>query len=207
MRSGGPEYRRAGVQVSNMNAARNSGIRDRILQTASDLFYVDGLNGVGVNRIIEEADVAKSTFYRYFPTKEHLVLAYLDEMDRLWVLALREAAGQDPTPSADRLSAMFDALLWDGHPEEYRGAAFLKASAEASAGSVVQLRVSEHRASVLEWIRSLSRQAGAADPDGLAGTLALLLEGALALGMPTLDPENPRLAQAAARQIIQQALS
>ena len=45
------------------------------------------------------------------------------------------------------------------------------------------------------------------DPDGLAGTLALLLEGALALGMPTLDPDNPRLAQAAARQIIQEALS
>jgi hypothetical protein len=101
---------------------------------------------------------------------------------------------------------MFDALLWDGHPEEYRGAAFLKASAEASAGSVVQLRVSEHRAGVLQWIRHMSRQAGAADPDGLARTLALLLEGALALGMPTLDPDNPRLAQAAARQIIQEAL-
>jgi AcrR family transcriptional regulator len=193
--------------VSNVSDARNSGIRDRILQTASDLFYVDGLNGVGVNRIIQEADVAKSTFYRYFPTKEHLVLAYLDEMERLWALALREAAGLDPISSADRLSAMFDALLWDGHPEEFRGAAFLKASAEASAGSVVQLRVSEHRAGVLEWIIHMSRQAGAADPDGLARTLALLLEGALALGMPTLDPDNPRLAQAAARQIIQEALS
>ncbi|WP_308159898.1 TetR/AcrR family transcriptional regulator [Arthrobacter sp. ISL-5] len=193
--------------MSNVSDARNSGIRDRILQTASDLFYFDGLNGVGVNRIIEEADVAKSTFYRYFPTKEHLVLAYLDEMDRLWALALRDAGGPDPTPSADRLSAMFDALLWDGHPEEYRGAAFLKASAEASAGSVVQLRVAEHRAGVLEWIRQMSRQAGAADPDGLARTLALLLEGALALGMPTLDPANPRLAQAAARRIIQEALS
>lgn len=193
--------------MSNVSDARNSGIRDRILQTASDLFYYDGLNGVGVNRIIEEADVAKSTFYRYFPTKEHLVLAYLDEMDRLWTLALKAAAGPDPTPSGDRLSAMFDALLWDGHPEEYRGAAFLKASAEASAGSVVQRRVSEHRAGVLEWIRHMSRQTGAADPDGLAGTLALLLEGALALGMPTLDPDNPRLAQAAARQIIQEALS
>lgn len=161
---------------------------------------------MGVNRIIEEADVAKSTFYRYFPTKEHLVLAYLDEMDRLWTLALKEAAGPDPTPSANRLSAMFDALLWDGHREEHWGAAFLKASAEASAGSVVQRRVSEHRAGVLAWIRNMSLQAGAADPDGPARTLALLLEGALALGMPTLDPDNPRLAQAAARQIIQEAL-
>ena len=195
------------MKVSNVSEARNSGIRDRILQTASDLFYFDGLNGVGVNRIIEEADVAKSTFYRYFPTKEHLVLAYLGEMDRLWTLALRQAAGPDPTPSAERLSDMFDALLWDGHPEEYRGAAFLKASAEASAGSVVQLRVAEHRAGVLEWISRLSRQAGAADPDGLARTLALLLEGTLAIGMPTLDADNPRLAQAAARQIIQEALS
>ena len=192
--------------MSNVSDARNSGIRDRILQTASELFYFDGLSGVGVNRIIEEADVAKSTFYKYFPTKELLVLAYLDEMDRLWTLALREAAGPDPTPSADRLAAMFDALLWDGHPEEYRGAAFLKASAEAGAGSVVQLRVSEHRAGVLEWIRHVSRQAGAADPDALARTLTLLLEGALALGIDTLDPDTPRLAQAAARQIIHEAV-
>lgn len=71
----------------------------------------------------------------------------------------------------------------------------------------MQLRVAEHRAGVLEWIGRLSRQAGAADPEGLARTLALLLEGALALGMPTLDPDNPRLAQAAARQVIQEALS
>jgi hypothetical protein len=113
-----------------VNDARDSGVRDRILQTASDLFYVDGLRGVGVNRIIEEADVAKSTLYRYFPTKEYLVLAYLDEMDRLWTAALRQAAGTDPTPTADSLAGMFDALLWDGHPEEYRGAAFLKASAD-----------------------------------------------------------------------------
>lgn len=164
------------MNVTSENDGRDSGVRNRIIQTASDLFYVDGLNGVGVNRIIEEADVAKATFYRYFPTKEHLVLAYLDEMDRLWTTALRRAAGPDPAPSADRLTAMFDALLWDGHPEEYRGAAFLKASAEASAGSVVQLRVSEHRAGVLEWIRCMSRQTGASDPDGLARTLALLLE-------------------------------
>jgi AcrR family transcriptional regulator len=85
------------VKVSNVNDPRDSGVGDRILQTASDLFYVDGLRGVGVNRIIEEADVAKSTLYRYFPTKEHLVLAYLDEMDRLWSAALRQAAGTDPT--------------------------------------------------------------------------------------------------------------
>lgn len=192
--------------MSTVSDTRSSGIRERILQTASDLFYVEGLNSVGVNRIIEEADVAKATFYRHFPSKELLVLAYLDEMDRLWVLALRAAAGPDPRPPAERLSGMFDALLWDGHPEDYRGAAFLKASAEASAGSAVQLRVAEHRASVLAWICRMCRQAGAANPDGLARTLALLLEGALALGMPTPDPNTPPVAQAAARQIIHEAL-
>jgi AcrR family transcriptional regulator len=72
------------VKVSTVSDARHSEIRERILQTASDLFYLEGLNSVGVNRIIEEADVAKATFYRHFPSKELLVLAYLDEMDRLW---------------------------------------------------------------------------------------------------------------------------
>ncbi|WP_083706172.1 TetR/AcrR family transcriptional regulator [Arthrobacter sp. QXT-31] len=95
-------------------------MRDRIVRTAAALFYVDGLRGVGVNRIIEEAEVAKATFYRHFPSKEHLVLAYLDEMDRLWKIELRRAAGQETDTSADRLTAMFDALLWEGHPGEYR---------------------------------------------------------------------------------------
>jgi hypothetical protein len=102
---------------------------------------------------------------------------------------------------------MFDALLWDGHPEEYRGAAFLKASAEASPGSAVQLRVARHRSGMLEWIRTLSGRTGAADPDELARKLALLLEGALALAMDTLDPDTPRLARDAARRLIQEALS
>lgn len=126
-----------------MNDVPSSGVRDRILRTASDLFCADGLRGVGVNRIIE-----------------------------------------------DRLAAMFDALLWDGHPEDYRGTAFLKASAEARAGSAEHLRVAEHRAGVLGWIRRLTRQAGAAGPNGLASQLVLLLEGALALGMGALDPSR-----------------
>lgn len=204
--AGGPKHHPSGVKVSTVSDARRSEIRERILQTASDLFYLEGLNSVGVNRIIEEADVAKATFYRYFPSKELLVLAYLDEMDRPWVAALRAAAGSDPRPAAERLMAMFDVLLWDGHPEDYRGAAFLKASAEASTGSVVQLRVAQHRAGVLAWICRMCRQAGAANPDGLAKTLALLLEGALALGMPTPDPRTSPVARAAARQIIDEAL-
>jgi AcrR family transcriptional regulator len=159
-----------------------------------------------VNRIIEEAEVAKSSFYRHFPSKEHLVLAYLDEMDALWTAALRAAAGPDRTASAKPLAGMFAALLWDGHPEHYRGAAFVKASAEAIPGSAVQVRVAAHRAGVLEWIRGLCCQAGAANPGELASKLALLLEGALALGMVTLDPDTPRRAQAAAREIIRTAL-
>jgi hypothetical protein len=71
----------------------------------------------------------------------------------------------------------------------------------------VQLRVARHRAGVLEWIRTLSGRTGAADPDELARKLALLLEGALALAMDTLDPDTPRLARDAARRLIQEALS
>jgi hypothetical protein len=60
---------------------------------------------------------------------------------------------------------------------------------------------------MLEWIRTLSGRTGAADPDELARKLALLLEGALALAMDTLDPDTPRLARDAARHLIQEALS
>ncbi|APX00367.1 hypothetical protein BWQ92_00220 [Arthrobacter sp. QXT-31] len=118
---------------------------------------MEGVRGSGVIRIIEEAEVAKSSFYRHFPSKEHLVLAYPDEMDALWT-ALRAAAGPDRTGSANPLAGMSAALLWDGHPEDYRGAALVKASAEAIPGSAVQVRVAAHRAGVLEWIRASCRR-------------------------------------------------
>ncbi len=77
-------------------AVRPSEARERLLRTASDLFYAEGLRGVGVDRVIAEATVTRATFYRHFPSKEALVVAYLEGVDR----TVRDQAGPVPDGAA-----------------------------------------------------------------------------------------------------------
>ena len=181
--------------------------RDRILDTAFRLFYARGIRAVGVDLIIAESGVAKATFYKHFPAKDELVLAYLDKVDGIWsgqLHAAAEAAGPDP---ADQLVGLFDALGTACRREGYRGCAFINAAAEAAAGTPVHERTVAHKQAVLAWVRDLAAQAGAADPDALARSLALLLDGGLADGALAADPEAPRVAQQAARALIAAALA
>ena len=169
--------------------------RDRILETAFRLFYAHGLRAVGVDRIIAESGVAKATFYKHFPSKDELVLAYLDKVDGIWsgqLHAAAEAAGQDP---ASQLVGLFDALTTACRRDGYRGCAFINAAAEAAPGTPVHERTVAHKRAVLAWIRGLAADAGARDPDGLARSLTLLLDGGLASG--ALDGDPDAAAQAA----------
>ena len=180
--------------------------RDRILDAAFRLFYARGIRAVGVDLIIAESDVAKATFYRYFPAKDDLVVAYLDRVDGVWSGQLHdaaEAAGPDP---ADALVGLFDALGTACRRDGYRGCAFLNAAAEAVPGSPVHDRTVAHKAAVLDWVTGLAADAGAPDPRGLARSLTLLLDGGLASGALDADPEAVVRAAQSARVLIDAAL-
>jgi AcrR family transcriptional regulator len=181
--------------------------RDRILDTAFRLFYARGIRAVGVDLIIAESGVAKATFYKHFPAKDELVLAYLDRVDGLWtgqLYAAAEAAGPDP---ADQLVGLFDALGTACRRDGYRGCAFINAAAEAVPGTPMHERTVAHKRAVLAWLRDLAERAGADDPDSLARSLALLLDGGLADGALAADPEAPRAAKAAALALIAAAVA
>ena len=177
--------------------------RDRILDAAFRLFYARGIRAVGVDLIIAESDVAKATFYRYFPAKDDLVVAYLDRVDGVWSGQLHdaaEAAGPDP---ADELVGLFDALGTACRRDGYRGCAFLNAAAEAVPGSPVHDRTVAHKAAVLDWVTGLAADAGAPDPRGLARSLTLLLDGGLASGALDADPEAAVRAAQSARVLVE----
>lgn len=179
--------------------------RDRILDTAFRLFYAHGIRAVGVDLIISESGVAKATFYKHFPAKDELVLAYLDKVDGIWtgqLHAAAQAAGPEP---ADQLVGLFDALSTACRRDGYRGCAFINAAAEAAPGTPVHTRTVAHKQSVLAWLRDLAAQAGADDPDALARTLALLLDGGLSDGALAADPEAPRAAKLAAERLVSSA--
>ena len=184
-----------------------SSARDRILETAFALFYARGTKAVGVDLIIAESGVAKATFYKHFPAKDQLVVAYLDKVDGVWSGQLRSAAAAAGEAPSDQLVGMFDALVTACRREGYRGCAFINTAAEAVPGSAVHQRTVDHKESVRAWVTDLAGEAGAKDPEGLARTLTLLLDGGLADGAVAADPRVAESAKESARILVAAAVA
>ncbi|KRE55096.1 TetR/AcrR family transcriptional regulator [Phycicoccus sp. Soil748] len=186
--------------------ARPSEARERVLDAAFALFYARGIRAVGVDLIIAESGVAKATFYKHFPAKDDLIVAYLDKVDGIWTGQLHEAAAAAGPDPADQLVGMFDALRSSCRREGYRGCAFINAAAESQPGTPVHDRTVAHKSAVLSWVRGLAGQAGARDPEALARSLTLLLDGGLASGSLDASPEAPEAAKASARALVDAAV-
>jgi AcrR family transcriptional regulator len=169
--------------------------RERILDTACELFYAHGIHAVGVDRLIAESGVAKATLYKQFPSKDDVVAAYLRRMDDSWRRQLRSAAlaaGDDPR---EQLFGLFVALE-NAAREGTLGCAFINAVAEYEPGSTAHAITAEHKRTVREWVRDLAATAGATNPDTLAFQLTVLIDGTLA----ATRVENADAAAEAAKQ-------
>ena len=169
--------------VSTSPATRKpSEARQRLLTTASVIFYRDGIHSVGVDRVIAEAGVTRATFYRHFPGKEDLVLAYLQSEDT----ALRDqfaAASQLGLSGEELLGAIIESIADDVSRNHTRGCPFINASAEyPDAQSPVRLTVTAHRAWFREQVRTALEGAGRDDAAEAAGALVLLRDAALVGG-------------------------
>jgi AcrR family transcriptional regulator len=167
----------------NTTKPQRTSARQRLLAAAGELFYENGINTVGIDRIIEHAGVAKASLYDCFGSKEELVRAYLQERGEVRRARVNErlAKLQDPI---DQILAIFDLLGELSAQPDYRGCAFVRASADASASDKVKRAVSESRAFILEKFTDLCRLAAArvgsaaTDPVLLAKQLVLLYDGA-----------------------------
>ena len=176
--------------------------RQRILDAAFRLFYARGIRAVGVDAIIAESGVAKATFYKHFPGKDDLVVAYLDKVDGLWSGQLHDAAAAAGAEPAAQLVGLFDALTSACRRDGYRGCAFINAAAESMPGTPVHDRTVAHKQAVLDWVTGIADEAGADDPAGLARALTLLLDGGLASGALDADPDAAVRASSSARTLV-----
>ncbi|MGW0947882.1 TetR/AcrR family transcriptional regulator [Streptomyces sp. NPDC002623] len=180
--------------------------RDRILDTASKLFYAHGIHAVGVDRLIAESGVAKATLYKHFPSKDDVVAAYLRRMDDSWRRQLRSAAlaaGDDPR---EQLFGLFVALEQAARAGTL-GCAFINAVAEYDPGSTAHAITVEHKGAVRAWVRDLAVAAGAADPDTLAFQLTVLIDGTLAATRVDQADTAAEAAKRAARDLLDAACS
>jgi AcrR family transcriptional regulator len=166
--------------------------RERLLRTASRLFYTDGIRAVGMDRLVREAAVTRATCYRHFATKDDLVLAYLGAVDKAIRAAVNDiVATQSP---ARAVRSIFDFFGDYACSNGFRGCNFLNAAAEyPDRRSPVRQLIAMHRAWLRETLLSLLVAAGHPRPDQTVGGLVLLRDGAMS-GGELDDPAAVRLA-------------
>jgi AcrR family transcriptional regulator len=165
--------------------------RARVLETATRLFYAEGVHAVGIDRIIAEAGVAKATFYHHFPSKDELVRAYVVEQNAWQQAAIGAVEGDSPR---QRLERIFAAMCDFGAGPAYRGCPFINVAAEyPDPEHPVRQAVADYR----RWLRDLYRDLLAADghpdPERTADMLLLLRDG-LAVSFDLDDPAEVRKA-------------
>ena len=178
--------------------------RERLLDAATELFYAEGVQSVGIDRVIAHAGVAKASLYSTFGNKEGLVRAYLDHRHEVIMDSLRQAVADVEDP-VERLLAVFDAQAALFRRPSFRGCAFVAASAEAPAEGQIAEATARYRTEVRGLFAELAAEAGIADPEQLADQLRLIYDGGSLAANLDHNPEIASPARAAARILIEAA--
>jgi AcrR family transcriptional regulator len=179
--------------------------RERLLEAASELFYAEGVQTVGIDRVIERAGVAKASLYNTFGSKEGLVRAYLEARHDQTLNRLRAAVDQ-VEDSVERILAVFDAQAELFRTPEFHGCAFTAAAAEAPAGSRINEAADSYRRDIRTLFTTLTAAAGAPDPPLLASQLQLIYDGGGIAANMDHDPAIAAPARAAAAALVTAAL-
>lgn len=155
----------------------------RILDTASRLFYEQGIRAVGVEMLASSAGVTKKTLYDRFGSKDELVASYLRARDQKWRSWLTTFVNEHATSPKDRLLTTFDALDSWMRQEEPRGCGFVNACAEfPDPEHPARIAVLEQKRWLLSYLTRLAQEANLRHPKQLARQLAVLIEGVFAAG-------------------------
>lgn len=193
-----PRRTDATTETASLTEDRKSA-RQRVLDAAMEMFYYEGVRAVGVDSVVTKAGVCKMSLYRAFPSKDDLVVAFLEEASRRywqWWDKVVGRAGNDPRA---QLREIFQALAHRTSGANYRGCPFVNTAVEfpdpTHPGRAIALA---HRRELRRRLRQLCERVGAADPAALADQLLLLMEGAYSVGtvMPGESP-SPAVVQAA----------
>src|SRR5689334_8437653 len=173
-------------------------MKDRILETADRLFYLQGIRAVGVDTIAAAIGISKRTLYNHFPSKDALISAYLE---RRFV----HAKPSDKSP-AEQILATFDSLERRFSAKDFRGCPFVNAVAELGPKdrAVKKIAVAFKESRRL-WFRARLEELGVAQADALATQLQLLVDGSIALDLVRDDPTLARAAKETARVLLREA--
>jgi AcrR family transcriptional regulator len=173
-------------------------MKERILETADKLFYLQGIRAIGVDTIAAEIGISKRTLYNHFPSKDALISAYL----------ARRFVQPRPSdkPPVEQILGTFDSLERRFSAKDFRGCPFVNAVAELGTEdqSVRKIAIA-FKESRRIWFRDLLAQLDIADAEGLATQLVLLVDGSIAQDLVRGDPSMARAAKQAAKVLLANA--
>ncbi len=186
-----------------MKKTLDSDARQRILATADRLFYAEGINSVGIDRIIAEAEVAKMTLYKHFPSKDDLVLAVLKYRDNKVMEYFTETIEQSVKKGKDPLAAFFTALKkWFASPT-FRGCIFINTAAEvADPQHAAAVFSTAHKARFHAMLSDIVQRSVGDTGKPFVPAIALLVEGAIVAAVMNSTPNPALVAKNAAMELV-----
>jgi AcrR family transcriptional regulator len=176
--------------------------RQRILETAYELFSRRGIRGVGVDEVIERAGVAKATLYRHFATKDQLVLAFLAEREQVWTLGFveLEARRRGLTPE-ERLLAIFDVFDEWFSRDDFEACSFINVLLELGAEHPAGRASIDYLENIRTVVATLAEEAGLREPEQFARSWHILMKGSI-VSAAEGDREAAKRAKTMARLLI-----
>jgi AcrR family transcriptional regulator len=188
--------------ATNVERRGEGSVRDRLLAAADELFYAEGIHTVGIDRVIERAGVAKASLYGTFGSKDELVQAYLKIRAERRQARIEAAVARHEDPR-DKILSVFDVLEERAREPDFRGCAFLNATAEEPLDQCkARPAALESRAWTRRLFVGLAKDLGAADAGELGRRLQILYDGA----MIAASMEREHEAIAAARSMAEALL-
>jgi AcrR family transcriptional regulator len=185
-----------------MNSPNDHGPRERLLDTAYELFSRRGIRGVGIDEVIERAGVAKATLYRHFASKDDLVVAFLEQRHQHWTddFEMAQTRGRDAGPE-EGLLAIFDVLDERFRSREFDAYLFFNALLEMGADHPVGRASVRHVEQIKSIVRDLADEAGLRDTDAFSHSWHILMKGAI-IAAAEGDLASAQRAKTMARDLI-----
>ena len=175
---------------------------ERILETAYELFSRRGIRDVGIDEIIERAGVAKATLYRHFPSKDDLVVAFLERREHRWTVDFVEASARrhGATPE-EQLLGILDAFDEWFRREDFEACAFINTLLEMGSDHPTGMASIHHLENIRSLLRRLAEEAGLADAESFARSFQILMQGSV-VSAAAGDPDAARRARVMARSLV-----
>ena len=183
---------------------READARERIVESSYGLFAQRGIQAVGVDEVVETAGVAKATLYRHFPSKNDLVIAFLERREERWTRELVEAGARSrgSTPE-EQLLAIFDVFDDWFRRQDFEACAFVSVLLEMGPDHPAGKASIRHLENIRSIVAGLAEEAGLRDPAAFAHSWHILMKGSIVAAAEG-DLEAAHRAQSMARELIDQ---